>query len=556
MNKKMLFAACALLLALQACDTSGSGSSTAYYQISYVASGAERGAAPAPGLFPAGAMAKVADNTGGMGRDGGMRFVGWNDSPDGTGTSYSVGRRFPIDTDLTLYAQWKTVPFLNTKKSFYAQDLIDNSWYEVNAVKLADVGHCIIYADIYAFLTIEASWGQAIADKYNATTNGIYDKITAVFNNTTNAGKTIEDVDNNGKVIFLLMDIQDGYTGEGGYVAGYFHSYHMYDRSFYPYSNKADMLFMDINPGKPSPPESAAGQVFYSTMAHELQHLINWSITNDIGRSTMETWLDEGLASAAEYVYGGESGGRIDYFNSDPNDTILYGNNFFYWSGAWDKDVLADYATAYLFFRWLGIHRGDNSIYTAIINSAHSDYQAVTANAASIAAGIDSSALTEEAKWRALLSGWMRANITRSPADAGSPAVYFGYKGQISPAVSYFINTNRARIAFYPGEGIFSLGTKWTPDSGNIRYIDNIAVKDKTDKVLLTYNGSTNENGNFEYGFLANTVEGVPAGRGAASIRAAGAAEPAPSLPATYPIGFRDVAGERGLSGRRGGRGK
>jgi hypothetical protein len=63
----LLWAAC-VLLALQACDTSGSG--TMYYQINYVALGAER-AAPALGLFPQGAMAKVVDNMGGMGRDGG-----------------------------------------------------------------------------------------------------------------------------------------------------------------------------------------------------------------------------------------------------------------------------------------------------------------------------------------------------------------------------------------------------------------------------------------------------------------------------------------------------
>jgi hypothetical protein len=59
------------------------------------------------------------------------------------------------------------------------------------------------------------------------------------------------------------------------------------------------------------------------------------------------------VRSAAEYVYGGESGGRITYFNRDPSGTIARGNNFFYWNDdgdTWDNDVLADYATAYLFF--------------------------------------------------------------------------------------------------------------------------------------------------------------------------------------------------------------
>jgi hypothetical protein len=289
-------------------------------------------------------------------------------------------------------------------------------------------------------------------------------------------------------------------------------------------------------------------------MAHELQHLINWSIGSSGKRSSeMDTWLDEGLAAAAEYVYGGESGDRITYFNRDPSGSIARGNNFFYWNDdgdTWDNDVLADYATVYLFFRWLGIHGGGSGIYTDIINSAYSNYQAVTANAAAIAAGIDPGAGTAEKRWNALLSGWMRANIT---GDAGN---YFGYKGQISPAPAgkYLTGTGHAKHRLYPGEGIFSKGAKGrTTGSGpHIQYIDNIAVKGEAFTALLTYNGSTNEEGNYEYGFLANTVEG-PAGRGAASARAAGAEPP---LPATYPIGFRDVAGERGLSGKRGGRGK
>jgi hypothetical protein len=539
-KKMMLAAACTLLMGFQGCDSSGSN--IALYRINYVAIGAHWGRAPVPGVFFPGTMAKVSDNTGYMGRVDGQTFVGWNTLPTGSGTNYSVGSRFPINTNLTLYAQWRTVPFLDTKKSFYAQDLVDNSWYTVNAVKLAEGDHCIVYADIYAFLTIEESWGSRIVDEYNKS-GGIYDKITGVFRHNSDFSKTIEDVDGNGKVIFLLLDIQDGFTGTGGYVAGYFHSYHMFASSTDPYSNQADMLFMDVNPGR-------LDSTFYSTMAHELQHLINWSIGSSGTRSSpTDTWLDEGLAAAAEYIYGGENTSKINYFNGDPNQTIANGNNFFYWNiygNTWDNDVLADYATAYLFFRWLGIHGGGNGIYTGIINSTYGDYRAVTANASAIATGIDAGAsTTEAAKWNALLSGWMRANMT------GAGSGYFGYLGQVvpHPQARYFTGTNNQSVDFYPGEGIFSEGSNTPSASGTIKYVGNIPVSNSGVYVLLTYNGSTDKSGNSESGRLANTTGGVMAIRGAQSD-----AGSLPSLPATYPIGFRDVAGERGSGGKRSGK--
>jgi hypothetical protein len=544
----LLFAACAALFGFQACDTP---SGTAWCRIVYQATDADGGAAPAPGLFPAGAMAKVASNPGGMRRADGKVFTGWADA---AGNLYSVGKRFPLYADLVLFPRWKAISpsLLAGKKMFQATDLVDDTWYQVEAVKLVEGARCIVYADIHAFLTIEEDWGQKVVDEYERGTTGVYDKITGVFNYNyiADSPNTIKDVDGNGKVIFLLLDIQDGYTGSGGYVAGYFHSLHMYDPATWPNSNKADMLFMDVSPGTVN---GAGGKTFYSTMAHELQHLINWSVTAAISDSNrnqdkvMETWIDEGLSLAAEYVYGGEDTGRVSYFNADPNETIVYGNNFFYWNiygSTWDNDVLADYATAYLFFRWLGIHGGGNGIYTAILNSANSNYLAVTAAAGSIATSIDSSASADGKKWDALLGGWMRANMT------GANTGYFGYKGKVSPAprARYFVNTNRDTIQLFPGEGVFSRWSSGTfTGSGNIKYIPDIPIQGKSDKALLTWNGNTNIRGSKENGSLANTAAGGRTLGGPAVSGGGGAG----ALPASYPVGFRDLPGERARAGGR-----
>jgi hypothetical protein len=577
----LFFAACALLLGLQACEAS-SGYSTTFYHITYLAPNADSGTPPAPGVFPAGSTAKVADNTGGMWKSGAADgkdwiFTGWSTSLDGTGQKYSVGKRFPINGDLVLYAQWKEISsgLLAAKRWFWAQDPTDNSWYGVEAVELEAGDDCIIYADLHAFLTIDESWGQDIVNEYEKSDTGIYEKITGVFKNTAPyPSKTIEDVDDNDKVIFLLLDIQDGYSGSGGYVAGYFHSYHMYQRSpSFPYSNGADMLFMDIDPGTPDP-ENPNRKTFYSTMAHELQHLINWSIrlykNGDVTKDNRtETWLDEGLSTVVEYIYSEKDTDRVAYFTGDPYQTIVRGNNFFYWNegGTWDNDVLADYATAYLFFRWLGIHNiGGNDIYTDILNSDERDYKAVTGAAAGIATGINSGASNDAEKWAALLGGWMRANMTGNPATVTTaPEKYFGYKNEVKytdskgkiwvPEARYYYGTNHNKILFYPGEGVFSLGPKGsTGGSGNhIEYVGGISGKDEKGNpvsLLLTYNSFPNINGGAEWGFLANITEA--GGRSAASGRmsVSGGGE-AITLPASYPVGFRDLPGERAQAGRR-----
>ena len=59
------------------------------------------------------------------------------------------------------------------------------------------------------------------------------------------------------------------------------------------------MLYMDCNPGNP------AATTFNLTMAHELQHLVNFNQKVFVQGSPagQDTWINEGLSNAAEYVY-------------------------------------------------------------------------------------------------------------------------------------------------------------------------------------------------------------------------------------------------------------
>ncbi|GHT89903.1 hypothetical protein FACS1894137_19240 [Spirochaetia bacterium] len=259
----------------------------------------------------------MAAKPGGLSNAGNNTFAGWNTGSDGGGVYYAAGDTFTMgDDDVSLYAQWAPS---TPSKTFNAQSAVDGSWYTLSARKLAEGSYCIVYAD--ETIGIRAAAAEAIVTEYETK---IYTQITGAFG-------AIEDVDGNGKLIILLLDILDGYSGSGGYVAGYFDPTHMFATSVYPRSNKADMLYLDVSPQKPESPG------FYATIAHELQHLISFSQTIKTGAvrtSEQDIWINEGLSLAAEYIYGGAQQPRIDYFNNDPFDTIKKGNNFFVWDGS------------------------------------------------------------------------------------------------------------------------------------------------------------------------------------------------------------------------------
>ncbi|MBN2625595.1 MAG: hypothetical protein JXA95_02925, partial [Spirochaetales bacterium] len=265
------------------------------------------------------------------------------------------------------------IPSEGSVRIFRSYDLVQGAFYDCSAELLAAGEYCLVYGEIQGDLS--PSQAREIAGEFD---NRIYGTIRGSFGPES-------DVDGNGKIILLYLDIRDGFSGSGGYVAGYFHSIHEFSPRTYADSNGADMLFMDTYPAEPTSAES------YATIAHELQHLINFSSTFFKDGTVQDTWINEGLSSGAEYLYSEKvDQSRVDYYNADPGRTILYGNNFFVWKGFWETDprfagygTLADYATVNLFFQWLRIHASNGTgIYRDILDSPCRDVRAVTEAAA------------------------------------------------------------------------------------------------------------------------------------------------------------------------------
>ena len=315
--------------------------------------------------------------------------------------------------------------------------------------------------------------------------------------------------DGDGKLAVLLVDL-----GSGDLVTlGYFHGADFYAKADprhqdYKYSNEADIVYMNIHlMNKPEP--------FNETLAHEAQHLINFVNSALLRRfldedydmwdwHRMDRWINEGLSSAAEYVYSGKHSEHHlhwykDNSQSDKVRRIPFGNNFFIW-GEHPNAIMDEYATVYLFFQWLRLQAGGgNKIYQDIGVSPEFDYKAVV----KALQGKGNYADENNLQWGTLLRDWMLSNFMASSANA--PPRHSYMKDPLLSTIGVTTLYGGDQIQLLPGEGVYSItrsaGTNYA-SSGNIRYAcadySNGVINNGTsikDGFLLTYNINTQRTG-------------------------------------------------------------
>ncbi|MDR0597315.1 MAG: hypothetical protein LBG14_02285 [Treponema sp.] len=380
--------------------------------------------------------------------------------------------------------------------TFWAQNLATNKYYTVDSVLLAEGGKCVVWAERSAGVSVAA--GVEVAREYD-------EKIYPVIVETFGSDKIMEDsdVDGDGKLTLLLLDIKDGFNGTGAYTAGYFFSNDLLLSSSNDHSNERDMLYVDTYPS------SLGSKDSYATIAHELQHFINFSMRSSNGYRSMDIWIDEGLSAAAEYVYLGQHNKeRITQFAY--SETIQQGNNFFVW-GERPAYILDEYSTVYLFFQWLRIQSGGLEIFRRIIASEQSDYRAVTeAISGTFAAELGSTS------WETILRSWLAANYINSPEGL------YGYHDEISELQVWALGGRTQQL--WPGEGVYSLAGDSPgalPGSGgpNIRYAGLRKAADSPSEPLvsldalypngrlLTFNSNERKNDSDERGRLTGGGE-------------------------------------------------
>ena len=254
----------------------------------------------------------------------------------------------------------QSVPVVGDSKSFWVTNFVTNSDSQISAKLLYSGSKANVWVYNNQITTLDA---QKLGREFDS---GIQPLVTTKFGGAS-------DVDGNGKVNILCYDIQDGFDGSGGYIGGYFWAGDLYVQS---YSNQSEIFYMDTYPSMGTETTKDVTEA-YSTLAHEFQHMVNFNRNVLIEGSiySMDTWLDEAMAMAAEQMYTGQVlSNRIDYYNY--STSITNGHSLLYWDE--NGDTLANYSLSYLFAQYLKIQaeQGD-SIFKELLNDPNNDYRAV-----------------------------------------------------------------------------------------------------------------------------------------------------------------------------------
>ncbi len=282
------------------------------------------------------------------------------------------------------------------RESFWAWNFDTKTYYQLNAT-LKKIGiHCYVFVE--EGQNVSSTVLNNIANEFDTN---IYPTDTSIFGSEPN-------VDGDTRITILLLDIKDGYTGSGGFTAGYYDSRNEYND---PHSNLREMFYMDLNPGQPGTIQ------FYGTLAHELQHMIHF---NQDGNE--ETWINEGCSTLAEFLCGyGHDSNIGEFLESPDNGLINWGND------------LPDYGQVYLFLFYLWEKYGGNSFITQLTQNPENGIQGVNTT-------LSASGYSDD--FNTVFSNWAVANYLDNTSIEGGK---YGYDGlnitDFRPEGIYLSNT-------------------------------------------------------------------------------------------------------------------
>lgn len=322
-------------------------------------------------------------------------------------------------------------------------DTDPSAWLQIDTEKLAESKNAVVYVDINE--GVSTSTAQDLADAFDAH---IYDNVTTYFASPL-------DVDGNCKTILVVFDIIDSnyYSGHTGpYIGGYFFSLDMYSQASveatWPgtpmHSNEGDILFIDCNPQNPTTEDAER------TIAHEFQHLVNFSNVVAKNKDLTDTWIDEGLAEAANHLCYGQVQDRIDFYNTDTGNIIKNGSPLFYWD---NSHVLTNYSKSYLFFQYMrGQSALGNGIYKKIIDSNFGDFRAIQ-DAMTSDSNLSTTTTwgaTADDRFNRLVLRWYVANNIMGT----SSNILYTYNGAITGTLTQHLYTTTSVSGRLSGAGV------------------------------------------------------------------------------------------------------
>lgn len=282
---------------------------------------------------------------------------------------------------------------LNEDRVFYGQMINKGQnagWFNVPAHLVRNTEHLAIY--------VQTKFHKDYKGEQNVSLyalNKLAQEFDYYYTSMTNIYGIHSDIDGNGKIIILLMDINVN-KGAVSQVLGYFNPMDMHGY------NEGEILYMDISNAN-NKTDNAIG-----TIIHEFQHLINYSYVMSGARNEMDSWLNEALSESTSILFNKATAeSRISEFNK-----INY-YCFYTWdiptniSNNGKPNTHVNYPSASVFMNWLYQKNGSNeTIFKTIAFSKElGDYNKVLSAAKGIS-GLSG------ATWDSLLLNWMSEIVT------------------------------------------------------------------------------------------------------------------------------------------------
>ncbi len=330
-----------------------------------------------------------------------------------------------------LKPSWSFV--VGSTHTWKAQTFGTTTWYDVPSTCRAIGTHCYVFVE-------DASWGTRATQAAVDSVMNAFDNHTpanaskGVYEMDVNTFGTPPDIDGDSRIVILILDINDGYTGSGGYVAGYFWSGN--EVLGYPNGNNAEIYYVDANPLDLTQAWGVTAAM--STAAHEFQHMIHWS--KDAGEIT---FVNEGCSCFAESHCGYGIKNQSGYVNET-------NHSLFDWRAVGDPGVLNDYSRAGRFFQYFGDQFGAGLLMPIVASSLH--------GIAGLDAGLASYGSAR--RFADIFPDWLVANIL----DDATVDPRYGYMYPDLPkaAGTTFVNPNVPLT----GETVYALAAQYLSYTG------------------------------------------------------------------------------------------
>ena len=190
--------------------------------------------------------------------------------------------------------------------------------------------HCyVVVEDAQWNVTMNQAKVDAIVDSFENSSIGPYPTEGIWQLDTGHFGMPPDNLDQDPRVYFVYYDFD---VSSDGFFWGF--DQECDDVAAF-HSNECDVVYMNCSDFDP------AGPYLLAVLAHEFEHLIHFNYDQD-----EESWVDEGLAELAMWLYGNPD--TISQFNGQPDRNLTLFN------GNWYDYIKSYLFTLYFFERYGG----------------------------------------------------------------------------------------------------------------------------------------------------------------------------------------------------------